>query len=654
MKKLSTLLVSCVVFCICVYLSAFTSKETVKDETPLSLTLQNYYSDLSKLTEQAKVFHQSATELDASNKQKENIKKQFRASKVAFKKVEYLAEHLDGQFIKDYINGAPLPSLERNSPSLSVLEPEGLQRLEEVVYEDDLFSQKKILTDLTEKFAKSTEILESYQKKYLVTDRHIFEAARLQILRIVTLGITGFDSPVIASSIDDATISLQSTYNSIKNYFSLMKNKEERYDLKLSNAFESAINYLNQNKDFESFDRAIFIREYANPIFSLLLDTHLSFGIETWNEAERLDIKHSINYFAKNLFGEDLINPFYFTQVTSSKYTPEVLELGKTLFFDPALSKTNERACASCHQPSKGFTDGFPKSIATGFEGTVERNSPTLLNAVYSDRFFYDLRSEVLELQLDHVITSHKEFRTNYLELFDKLKQSEDYMKMFKKAFPEMGNEPVKKTSIAFSLAAYVKSLASFNSPFDQYIRGETDEIDPAVKNGFNLFMGKAACGTCHFAPVFNGSVPPNYKEIESEVLGVPKEKDVSKFEIDPDMGRYYGVNKEKADFYKHSFKTVTVRNIALTAPYMHNGVYETLEEVVDFYNKGGGIGLGFEVPNQTLPFDSLNLTNNEQKDIVAFMQALTDTTGITSIPVKLPKFPEKKGINNRKIGGEY
>ncbi|MEM1138108.1 MAG: cytochrome c peroxidase, partial [Bacteroidota bacterium] len=510
------------------------------------------------------------------------------------------------------------------------------------------------LTNLTAKLAESTKTLEIYHKKYLITDRHIFEAARFQILRIVTLGISGFDSPVIASSLEDAEVSLDATYKAVKAYFPLMEKQETRYDLKLGEAFEGALTYLKNNQDFDTFDRLTFVKEYANPIFSLLLDAHLAFGIETWYETDRLDIKHSLNYYAKNLFDESLINPYYYTQLIEEKNTKEVLELGKVLFFDPALSNTNERSCASCHQPAKGFADGLPKSIATGFEGTVERNSPTLLNAVYADRYFYDLRAEVLELQLDHVITSHKEFQTNYLDLFDKLEKSEEYVAMFKKAFPELKDEPIKKSSIAFSLAAYVRSLSSLKSPFDQYMRDEIAEIDPAVKNGFNLFMGKASCGTCHFAPVFNGSVPPLYKEMESEVLGVPKEKEMDTFELDPDFGRYYGLNKEKADIYKHSFKTVTVRNAELTAPYMHNGIYETLEEVVDFYNKGGGVGLGIEVPNQTLPPDPLDLTKQEQSDLVAFMHALTDTTGLTSIPQSLPKFPEEMGINNRKIGGDY
>ncbi len=654
MKKLSTLIVSLFFFGLCIYLSAFTTEEKNNDETPLSNILQGYYKDLSQFKTEAQQLVKIVAESQQEVLDEKKLQAQFRKSKKAFKQIEYLVERLDAEFVKDYINGAPLPALERNSPSLSILEPEGLQRIEELVYAEDITEDIDELQLLAGKLAESAQILENYQRKYQITDRLIFEAARFQIIRLVTLGITGFDSPVIASSLEDAIISLNASHEAIKAYFPLMEKREQRYDKQLQNAYESALNYLEENQDFESFDRLTFIKEYANPLFGLLLDAHLSFGIETWYETDRLDIKHSINYYAKNLFDEDLINPFYYAQLTKDIYTPEVVELGKTLFFDPALSKNNERACASCHQPNKGFTDGLPKSIATGFEGTVERNSPTLINSIYSDRFFYDLRSEVLELQLDHVITSHKEFQTNYLDLFDKLGESEEYKVMFQKAFPQLEEDPIQKASIGYALSAYVRSLSSFNSPFDKYMRGEISDIDNAVKNGFNIFMGKAACGTCHFAPVFNGSVPPLYKESESEVLGVPVEKEMEEYKIDPDRGRYLGILKEQADFYDHSFKTVTVRNIELTAPYMHNGIYETLEEVVDFYNRGGGIGLGMDIPNQTLPPDPLGLTDKEQQDLVAFMQALTDTTNMTSIPLVLPGFPESMGINNRKIGGDY
>jgi cytochrome c peroxidase len=148
--------------------------------------------------------------------------------------------------------------------------------------------------------------------------------------------------------------------------------------------------------------------------------------------------------------------------------------------------------------------------------------------------------------------------------------------------------------------------------------------IDPAVKRGFNLFMGKAQCGTCHFAPTFFGNVPPFYGTSESEVLGVPKVWDTLNPVLDADIGRYKFM--EFPDFM-HAFKTSTVRNAELTKPYMHNGGFKSLEDVVDFYDRGGGAGMGLDVPNQTLPDKKLNLTAAEKKDIVAFMKALTDTT---------------------------
>ena len=166
--------------------------------------------------------------------------------------------------------------------------------------------------------------------------------------------------------------------------------------------------------------------------------------------------------------------------------------------------------------------------------------------------------------------------------------------------------------------------------------------------------MGKAACGTCHFAPTFAGLVPPHFKESEGEVLGVPATIDTINPKLDTDLGRFdNGRMKERADHMRNAFKTVTVRNVALTGPYMHNGVYSTLEEVVDFYNRGGGLGLGLDVPNQTLSGDALDLTQGDIKDLVIFMETLTDTTGLTQIPVVLPQFDDEK-LNKRVIGGKY
>jgi len=171
-----------------------------------------------------------------------------------------------------------------------------------------------------------------------------------------------------------------------------------------------------------------------------------------------------------------------------------------------------------------------------------------------------------------------------------------------------------------------VLSLQSFNSPFDEYVRGEKSDISAEVREGFNLFMGKAACGTCHFAPTFAGLVPPSFIHSESEILGVLKNPHADS--LDADMGRNAnGISNESAWIYDRSFKTTTVRNVELTAPYFHNGAYSSLNEVLDFYNEGGGEGKGLTVSNQTLSPDPLDLTDDEMNAIIAFMKSLTDNS---------------------------
>jgi cytochrome c peroxidase len=253
-------------------------------------------------------------------------------------------------------------------------------------------------------------------------------------------------------------------------------------------------------------------------------------------------------------------------------------------------------------------------------------------------------------------VRDEKEFNTDFLDIVEKLKQSGEYRSLFASAYPEHPQYQISKWSISNALACYVADLRSFNSPFDQYVRGEREAIAAEVERGFDLFMGKANCGTCHFAPAFNGTVPPYFQESESEVLGVPAAAHgPDSLILDPDPGRFASYKPiDQTPFYLHSFKTVTVRNAALTAPYMHNGIYHSLEEVVDFYNKGGGAGMGIEVPYQTLPDTPLELSEQEVQDLVAFMEALTDTTGMTVVPAQLPAFETHPEWNKRRVGGTY
>ena len=176
--------------------------------------------------------------------------------------------------------------------------------------------------------------------------------------------------------------------------------------------------------------------------------------------------------------------------------------------------------------------------------------------------------------------------------------------------------------NVRHSIASYVRTLNPFNSKFDRNINNLENTLTDNEINGFNLFTGKAQCATCHFAPIFNGTIPPEYKETEMELIGVPQKNDTINASISEDLGRY---NTYKTPERKHFFKTPTIRNIKKTKPYMHNGVYNTLEEIVDFYNRGGGAGIGISETLQTLPSDPLNLTKKEQNELIAFMHTLTD-----------------------------
>ena len=203
-----------------------------------------------------------------------------------------------------------------------------------------------------------------------------------------------------------------------------------------------------------------------------------------------------------------------------------------------------------------------------------------------------------------------------------KLNSDKTYLKSFQKVFSKNKKDKIKADEIYQAIASYVRTLNPYNADFDQYIQGNTKALTDDQIAGFNLFMGKAQCATCHFAPLFNGLVPPFYALTEYEVLGTTKTDRLNKPEYDTDEGRF---NFLPTKYYKSAFKTPTVRNTAKTAPYMHNGAFQSLDTLMEFYNQGGGAGLGLAFPSQTLSAAKLNLSEKEKKDIIAFLNALTD-----------------------------
>lgn len=565
----------------------------------------------------------------------------FQNMRLGFKNTEALLWYVDRSFVTKRLNGAPLPKLEENAPSITVVQPKGLQRLEELIAEQD----QEAAAELLDVFQKDWRTIKMSIQELVISDRQVFEAMRHELLRIGFMEVTGFENPVFTDGLKEAKLAWQNLRLVTAEY--LLEVVNPNLIAKTDEALKNG-DMLLANQDFDSFDRLAFIREAVQPLYTSLVHIQMHLNIEGYYETLSFPIAYKDS--ATQLFETSFFDQYYFTTLTAGEDNATMKELGKYLFFDPILSANNQRSCASCHNPQRAFTDGDERSLAMDREGTVDRNSPGLINAVFAKSYFHDLRANPLEMQFEHVIFSEKEFNTSYAEITNRLSKSEEYKSLFKEAF-EKEEAEISKYTITTALASYVASLQSFNSPVDQYLKREQDELKQEVKDGFNLFMGKATCGTCHFAPTFAGLVPPYFDESESEILGVPETAENKT--LDPDLGRARAKFDFASEIYEHSFKTPTVRNVELTAPYMHNGVYQTLDQVIDFYNFGGGEGLGYSVPYQTLPPDSLHLTDYEIGALMAFMNALTDTTGLTAKPKTLPKIDDPK-LNARVIGGEY
>lgn len=292
-------------------------------------------------------------------------------------------------------------------------------------------------------------------------------------------------------------------------------------------------------------------------------------------------------------------------------------ELGKLLFFDKRLSPDKTVSCASCHDPRKGWGDGLPLAIGIGkAKGT--RNSQTILNAVLyagqdKQTLFWDGRASSLKEQALHPLVNPVEMGSTKEGVVKTLASIKGYRPYFKKAF---GDEIVDIDRVAEALAAFEKTLVSMDAPFDRYEAGETSAVSTSAVAGFKLFLGKGTCTACHSSKLFS--------DVDFHNIGVGQDKNP------PDLGRFE-VTKE--DRGRGAYRTPTLRNLRFTAPYMHDGSMKTLEEVVDFYDRGG-------IDNEWLDPDiqPLQLTAAEKRDLIAFMDALNGDPLETDPPKELPR----------------
>jgi len=284
------------------------------------------------------------------------------------------------------------------------------------------------------------------------------------------------------------------------------------------------------------------------------------------------------------------------------------IELGRKLFFDRRLSLDRMQSCASCHDPRKGFSDGRSRSVGRGGK-RLARHSPSVLNAAYNSRQFWDGRAASLEDQAEGPMLAASEMGMGSARrLVARLQGIPEYIRQFQAVF---GGRPTLQNATR-GIAAFERTLVTPDSPFDAYARGDKRALSDSEKRGLILFIGKASCVQCHKGPGF--------MDDRFHRLGVRKNAMGAR-----DLGRF-AVTGRKED--RRAFKTPTLLNVSLTAPYTHDGTFKTLEQVIDFYDRGGDK----DVEKSPLIFE-LGLSTGEKADLLAFLLSLTGRPPVVSAP---------------------
>jgi cytochrome c peroxidase len=291
-----------------------------------------------------------------------------------------------------------------------------------------------------------------------------------------------------------------------------------------------------------------------------------------------------------------------------NSYSAAKAELGQMLFFDPILSGSRSRSCATCHNPSLSWGDGLARALGEG-QTAMRLRAPTILNVAWVPRLGWDGKFRDLESVAFGPITSPANMNLSEASLIERLTGISGYVRSFATAFAE---GPITRPRIEAALATYERSIVSGTAPFDRWMTGEELAIEPDAKRGFDLFKGKAHCSECHSGWAFTDN---SFHDI-----GSARGDDIGR-------GRLFPTSIK----LQYAFKTPTLRDVARRAPYMHDGSIPTLEDVVALYDRGG-IGR----PSRSVLIRPLGLTENEKADLVAFLKTLTSPPQ----PVPLPVLP--------------
>ncbi|MEO5563727.1 MAG: cytochrome c peroxidase, partial [Chitinophagaceae bacterium] len=578
----------------------------------------------------------------------EVIRKKIDLTRDGLKKMDFWFRYLEPTVYKK-ING-PLPvewetevfekfekPYKREGAGLTLA---ALYIEEETVSKDSLLSLVQSSIDAAETYAADSIT------RNLKTHDHFYLCNRLFLLNLAAIYTTGFECPDtsrVIPELRDMMSDVAATYQSFNESFSATPLTDEYLSL-----YNKAIEFVDkQPDDYTRFDHFTFIRNYINPLFGLNQQ-----AINQYKVISRSFVDYSLDKKTKSIFNKQLYrgqnSKGIYLRVMDDDVLAEIEKVGKLLFYDPIVSGNNKRSCASCHKTTEYFSDtATATSLQFNREDFLPRNTPSLVNVEYNHLVMLDGKHISLQNQTKDVISNPAELGSSENQILQKILSCPDYKKVFIKLLKYTpGESEVTLEHITSAITFFYSKFSKYYAPFDESING-IDQLSESAKNGFNLFMSKAQCATCHFVPQFNGVKPP-FVGSEFEVLGVPS--DTSYKKLSPDKGRY---NVNRAYETMNAFRTGSLRNIEHTGPYMHNGVFKTMDEVIDFYDAGGGAGKGLLVINQTLSSDSLHLSKTEKNNLIEFLRSLNEKIPFEPEPNKLP-LSKNKSLNGRKVGGEY
>lgn len=539
------------------------------------------------------------------------IRGAFTEARASYKRLEAILE-LETPTTAEQLNGPPLPEVEEDEAAPREKAPDGFQVVEALLW-PDVTSDRAALDLELRRMAALVVRARQVTAVTLFSDVGVWDAARQELARVATLGIAGFDSPLARLERPEIVHALTGLRATLAPWARRGGLEVARAD----SALAATAAALDTAGDPDATDRLGWLTRHALPAARRLAAARVAAGVALPTDRRPWRAESATPYDA------GAFDAAAYALRPDAPDTPALAALGASLFADPGLSGDGSRACASCHVPSLAFTDGRPRSLPLRASRAVLRNSPTLINSALQAAQFADARARSPEDQVFDVVSNRDEMHGSLEAVAARLRSDDGWRDRF--AAAGVAAEAITPAILRHALAAYLRGLVALDAPFDRHVRGDTAAMSAAERRGANVFLGKGKCATCHFLPLTSGTVPPMFTEHETEVLGVPATARWHGARVDPDAGR---ARISGRALHLHAFKTPSVRNAALTAPYMHNGVYRTLDEVIRFYDVGGGAGIGARLGHQTLPADSLRLTRDERRDLIAFLGALTDTAG--------------------------